>query len=58
MCRLLSSNTPPQRRPGARPERNSSVKLLIPEDNLRLFDEGAAMPSAAELIRLLDLTGP
>src|SRR5262249_3741093 len=50
-----SSNMPPQRRPGARPQRDSSVDLLIPEDNLGLFDEGAVMPSAAELIRLLDL---
>jgi predicted cupin superfamily sugar epimerase len=29
--------------------------LLLPEDNLRMFDEGATMPSAAEVIRLLDL---
>src|SRR5262245_30743967 len=52
MCRLLSSNTPPQRRPGARPERIASVEL---KDNLRMVDEEAAMLSAAEIIRLLDL---
>src|SRR5262245_6501400 len=50
MCRLLSSNLPPQ----PRPQRDSSVELLT-QDNLRMVDEGATMPSAAEVIRLLDL---
>src|SRR5262245_56594504 len=57
MCRLLSSTLPPQRRPASRPERDRSVELLT-QHNLRTFDEGATMPSAAELIRLLDLKRP
>src|SRR5215468_4438321 len=55
MCRLLWSNVRPKRRPAPRSERDSSVELLLPQDNLRMFDEGATMPSAAEVIRLLDL---
>src|SRR5215813_4703715 len=54
MCRLLLSNVRPKQRPAPRSERDSSVELLT-EDNLRMFDEGATMPSAAEVIRLLDL---
>src|SRR5262249_24217316 len=55
MCRLLWSNLPPQRRPGARPERIASVELYPRQENLRMVDEGATMPSTAEIIRLLDL---
>src|SRR5258708_33288284 len=50
ICRLLLSNVRPKRRPAPPSEHDHSVDLVLPEDNLRMFDERATMPSDAEVV--------